>query len=53
MSHRSHSVAVGTVMVGGGAPVSVQSMTNTRTDDWKATLRQVRRLERAGCEIVR
>jgi (E)-4-hydroxy-3-methylbut-2-enyl-diphosphate synthase len=41
------------VSVGGGAPVSVQSMTNTRTDDWQATLRQIRRLERAGCEIMR
>ncbi len=39
--------------IGGGAPVAVQSMTNTRTDDWRATLRQIRRLERAGCEIVR
>jgi len=53
MSHRSLTVQVGAVTVGGGAPVSVQSMTTTRTDDWRSTLRQIRRLERAGCEIVR
>jgi (E)-4-hydroxy-3-methylbut-2-enyl-diphosphate synthase len=44
---------VGTVTVGGGAPVSVQSMTNTRTADVEATVAQIHRLERAGCEIVR
>jgi (E)-4-hydroxy-3-methylbut-2-enyl-diphosphate synthase len=44
---------IGTVAVGGGAPVSVQSMTKTDTRDVRATLAQVRRLERAGCEIVR
>lgn len=40
-------------MIGGGSPVSVQSMTKTRTDDVRATVRQIRRLERAGCELVR
>ena len=44
---------VGTVAVGGGAPVSIQSMTNTRTDDVEATLRQIRELAAAGCEIIR
>lgn len=44
---------VGDVAVGGGAPVSVQSMTNTKTDDVDATVRQIQRLTRAGCEIVR
>ena len=43
----------GNVLVGGGAPVSIQSMTNTRTDDVEATLRQIRELAAAGCEIIR
>ena len=44
---------VGDVKVGGDAPVSVQSMTKTDTRDVAATVRQVRELEEAGCEIVR
>jgi (E)-4-hydroxy-3-methylbut-2-enyl-diphosphate synthase len=44
---------VGTVPIGGGAPVAVQSMTNTDTRDAQATLAQIRRLTEAGCEIVR
>ena len=44
---------VGDVKVGGDAPVSVQSMTKTDTRDVDATVRQIRRLEDAGCEIVR
>jgi len=53
--HRRPSipVQVGSVTVGGGAPVSVQSMTNTPTQDVKATVAQIRRLEEAGCEIIR
>lgn len=46
-------IQVGGVPVGGGAPVSIQSMTNTRTDDVDATLAQIRALAWAGCEIVR
>lgn len=46
-------IRVGDVPVGGGAPVSVQSMTNTPTRDVEATVGQIRRLEAAGCEIVR
>ncbi|MBM3322341.1 flavodoxin-dependent (E)-4-hydroxy-3-methylbut-2-enyl-diphosphate synthase [candidate division WOR-3 bacterium] len=53
MSHRSRPVRVGSVRIGGGAPVAVQSMTKSRTDDVRATLRQIRALERAGCELVR
>jgi (E)-4-hydroxy-3-methylbut-2-enyl-diphosphate synthase len=49
----SRRVNVGRVAIGGGAPVSVQSMTTTKTDDWAATLDQVERLAAAGCEIVR
>ncbi|MGI9952020.1 flavodoxin-dependent (E)-4-hydroxy-3-methylbut-2-enyl-diphosphate synthase [Moorellaceae bacterium AZ2] len=46
-------IYVGKVAVGGGAPVVVQSMTNTDTRDVAATVAQIRRLEAAGCEIVR
>lgn len=46
-------IKVGNVLVGGGAPVSIQSMCNTRTDDPAATIQQIRRLQEAGCEIVR
>ncbi|MFA6346556.1 MAG: flavodoxin-dependent (E)-4-hydroxy-3-methylbut-2-enyl-diphosphate synthase, partial [Syntrophales bacterium] len=49
----TQSVFIGGVQVGGGAPVVVQSMTNTDTRDVRKTVRQVRRLARAGCEIVR
>ncbi len=43
----------GAVAIGGGAPISVQSMTKTFTTDVSATLDQIKRLEAAGCEIVR
>lgn len=46
-------IRLGTVAIGGGAPVVVQSMTNTDTRDWRATVAQIRRLEAAGCELVR
>ncbi len=44
---------MGPVAVGGGAPVSVQSMTNTDTRDLKATVSQIKKLEKAGCDIAR
>jgi (E)-4-hydroxy-3-methylbut-2-enyl-diphosphate synthase len=50
---RSHQVAVGEVLIGGGAPIVVQSMTNTDTADAAATARQVEALARAGSELVR
>ena len=54
MSRReSRLVRIGSVPVGGGSPISVQSMTKTRTDDVAATVAQVNRLEEVGCEIVR
>ncbi|MDE2235494.1 MAG: flavodoxin-dependent (E)-4-hydroxy-3-methylbut-2-enyl-diphosphate synthase [Gammaproteobacteria bacterium] len=55
MPSRRHSVPVmiGTVQVGGGAPIVVQSMTNTDTADVAATVRQVAELARAGSELVR
>lgn len=46
-------VFVGGVQVGGGAPVAVQSMTNTKTQDPQATLAQIHVLAEAGCEIIR
>ncbi|MBO5215032.1 MAG: flavodoxin-dependent (E)-4-hydroxy-3-methylbut-2-enyl-diphosphate synthase [Clostridia bacterium] len=46
-------VKVGKIYIGGGAPVSVQSMTNTPTLDYAKTLEQIQRLESAGCDIVR
>jgi len=50
---RTHRVMVGDVPVGGGAPVSVQSMCTTKTTDVGGTLAQIARLAEAGCEIVR
>ena len=44
---------MGSVTIGGGAPIVVQSMTKTRTADVKATVRQIKRLEKAGCQIIR
>jgi len=52
-SRHSIAVSVGKVVIGGGAPVVVQSMTNTDTADVTATVRQIRELARAGSELVR
>ena len=49
----TRQIHVGPVPVGGGAPVSIQSMCSTKTDDVSATVDQILRLEEAGCEIVR
>src|SRR5512142_1499214 len=49
----SRQIMVGSVPVGGGAPVSVQSMTTTLTSDINATLQQIAELTAAGCQIVR
>ncbi|OUN14040.1 flavodoxin-dependent (E)-4-hydroxy-3-methylbut-2-enyl-diphosphate synthase [Flavonifractor sp. An91] len=49
----TRQIFVGGVPVGGGAPVTIQSMTNTRTDDVAATVNQILRLEEAGCQIIR
>lgn len=46
-------ISLGGLPIGGGAPISVQSMTKTDTRDIRATVAQIRRLEKAGCEIVR
>ncbi len=50
---KTKQVTLGTVVIGGGAPVAVQSMCNTDTRDPKATLGQIGRLEQTGCEIIR
>jgi (E)-4-hydroxy-3-methylbut-2-enyl-diphosphate synthase len=50
---RSRQILVGSVPVGGGAPVSVQSMTTTKTADVDATLQQIAELTAAGCQVVR
>ena len=50
---RSRQVQVGDVLIGGGAPIVVQSMTNTDTADVQATVKQVEELSRAGSELVR
>ncbi len=49
----THQIQIGKVKIGGGAPVSVQSMTNTFTHDVNATVAQIKQLEAAGCEIIR
>ena len=49
----TRQIRVGGVPIGGGAQVTIQSMTNTRTDDVSATAEQIKRLAAAGCEIVR
>ena len=44
---------IGDVVIGGGSPIKIQSMTNTGTEDVEATVAQILRLEQAGCEIIR
>ena len=53
--HREHTkiVKIGDKLIGGGNPVLIQSMTNTPTEDVAATVAQIKRLEEAGCEIIR
>ncbi len=50
---KTREVRVGNLVIGGNHPISVQSMTNTDTRDVKSTLEQVKKLEEAGCEIIR
>lgn len=46
-------IAIGNVKIGGTHPVTIQSMTNTKTENVKETVDQILRLEAAGCEIIR
>lgn len=50
---KTRQITLGSVKIGGNAPISIQSMTNTCTSDIKATLKQIHDLEQAGCDIVR
>ncbi len=50
---QTRQISIGGVKIGGGAPIAVQSMTNTFTHDVDATVAQIRRLEAVGCELVR
>ena len=50
---QTKQVRIGNVIIGGGTPIRIQSMTNTRTEDVRATVAQIHRLEAAGCEIIR
>ena len=49
----SRQMNIGGVVIGGGAPVAIQSMCNTATEDVAATVAQILRLEQAGCQIIR
>src|SRR5512137_2564019 len=49
----SKTIYLGSVAIGGGAPIAVQSMTKTDTRDAKATIRQIKELQEYGCEIIR
>ena len=53
--HREHTktIKIGNRVIGGGNPILIQSMTNTKTEDVAATVAQIRKLEKAGCEIIR
>ena len=53
--YREHTkvIQIGDRVIGGGNPILIQSMTNTKTEDVEATVAQILRLEEAGCEIVR
>ena len=55
MSFRNHTkvIQIGDRKIGGGNPILIQSMTNTRTEDVEATVAQILELEKAGCEIIR
>jgi (E)-4-hydroxy-3-methylbut-2-enyl-diphosphate synthase len=51
--NQTRKINIGGVIIGGGGPIAVQSMTNTNTKDWKATVKQIKQLEAVGCEVVR
>ena len=53
--YRDHTktVKIGNRVIGGGNPVLIQSMTNTKTEDVEATVNQINRLAAAGCDIIR
>ena len=50
---QSKQIEIGNIKIGGGTPISVQSMTNTDTRDVESTLKQINKLYEQGCELVR
>lgn len=53
MREKTKIVKIGNKMIGGGNPILIQSMTNTKTEDVEATVSQIHKLEKAGCDIIR
>lgn len=53
MREKTRTVQIGSRVIGGGHPILIQSMTNTKTQNVKATVAQIRELTKAGCEIIR
>lgn len=53
MRRKSRKVSIGNAAIGGDAPIAIQSMTNTKTEDVRATVDQILSLEQAGCDIIR
>lgn len=53
LREQTKEVQIGDRKIGGNNPILIQSMTNTKTEDVKATVEQIHRLEKAGCEIIR
>lgn len=50
---QTKQVKIGNIFIGGGAPIAIQSMTNTKTENVEATVAQILELEKAGCDIIR
>ena len=53
MRHKTREIRIGDAVIGGGNPILIQSMTNTKTEDVAATVKQILRLQEASCDIVR
>ena len=53
MREHTKVIQIGECKIGGGNPVAIQSMTNTKTEDVAATVAQILELEKAGCDIIR
>ncbi len=53
MRRKTREVRIGEITIGGGRPIAIQSMTNTKTDDVEATVAQILSLEKSGCDIIR
>ena len=49
----TRKIKIGNRYIGGGSDILIQSMTNTKTEDVAATVSQIKRLEKAGCDIIR